>query len=174
MRHRVQLSRAQSQRKLTGQLALPCWVPSGLSSSASSLSRNKTCRTQIQLRKTEKPRYGCRKGMHLGMCDCLHVVCVRMCFCVCAHVPCSPLPHWVPWAIEQRISTSVRNLGPLPRGDSPIAADDAEDNLSGQTWGRRLQWGHQAQRSRISSCSQVAREFNAQLWGVVFTVLSQQ
>lgn len=35
MRQRVQLSKAQSQRKLTGQLALPCWVPSGLGSSAS-------------------------------------------------------------------------------------------------------------------------------------------
>lgn len=35
MRQRVQLSKAQSQRKLTGQLALPCWVPSGLGSLAS-------------------------------------------------------------------------------------------------------------------------------------------
>lgn len=47
MGQRVQLSRAQSQRKLTGQLALPCWVPSGLRSLAASLSRNRTPRTLI-------------------------------------------------------------------------------------------------------------------------------
>lgn len=76
--------------------------------------------------------------MHLGACDCLGVVCVHMCFCMCAHVPYSPLSHRVPWGMGQRISTSVRNLGPLPQGESPIAAAaEYSDNLSGQTWGRQ-------------------------------------
>ena len=53
----------------------------------------------------------------------------------------SPFPYRVPWELKQKISTSVRNLGPLPRGESPLAAADTKDgdSFSGQTWGRRIQ-----------------------------------
>lgn len=91
-----------------------------------------------------------------------------------AHVPCFLLPHWVPWGMGQGISTSVRNLGPLPWGESPIAAAaEYSDNLSGQTWGRETPVESSGLESRMSSFSQAARESNAQLLGAVVTVLSQ-
>lgn len=93
MGQRVQLSRAQSQRKLTGQLALPCWVPSGLGGSAAWLSRNRTPRTQIQLEEAEKLRCRCERGMHPGSCDWLQGVCtyVFLHVCTCAWLS-SPSP----------------------------------------------------------------------------------
>lgn len=42
--------------------------------------------------------------------------------------------------LGQRISTSVRNLGPLPRVSHPVLRDaEDSDGLSGQTWGWRLE-----------------------------------
>lgn len=78
MGQRVQLSRAQSQRKLTGQLALSCWVPSGLRSLAAQLSRNRTPRTRTEPREAEKAGAAVR-----GECTGAHVTGHRLCAYIC-------------------------------------------------------------------------------------------
>lgn len=82
--------------------------------------------------------------MDPGECDCLPLVCAHMCFCLCVRELCSLSLTGSPGGMGQRISTSVRNLGPLPRGESPIAAVMLKTVMVFLTrpGGGRVQWGH--------------------------------
>jgi hypothetical protein len=131
-RERVQLSRAQSQGKLTRQSAWPCWVPSGLGSCITYPGRSHTPRAQVQASGVCETAIVCT-------CMCAHHVYVYMCVCVCVCVCVRTHAHTCTCVsvcvlrvfpsfpslgplegLGQRISTSVRNLGPLPRVSHPL------------------------------------------------------
>lgn len=129
-RERVQLSRAQSQGKLTRQSAWPCWVPSGLGSCITYPGRSHTPRAQVQASGVCGTAIVCT-------CMCAHHVYVYMCMCVCVRAyTCAHMHMCFCVCIENfsllSLTGSLRGpgaedfnickeSGPIAKGESPIA-----------------------------------------------------